>query len=120
MTFNFAALNETAHHAKQYHYDTAPVPFSFSKFVDDRTARIKQLNGAYERNWGKDNIDLIHAHAKFVSDHELEITPNDGSKSYRLTAPNICIATGSWATLPEGIPGSEHGITSDEFFLMKV
>jgi glutathione reductase (NADPH) len=119
-TWNMGSINEALHHSKAYHYDTGDVPFSFSKFVDDRSAKIRSLNKAYENNWNKDGIDLIKARATFVSDHELEIKPNDGSDSYRLKADHICIATGSYATKPKGIPGSEHGITSDEFFSIKV
>lgn len=120
MTWNMASINESLHKSKYYHYDTKDVPFNFSKFVEDRDARIRTLNGAYERNWAKDGIDLIHARATFVSDHELEIKPNDGSESYRLKADHICIATGSYATVPKDIEGAEHGITSDEYFLIKV
>lgn len=117
MTWNFASINETLHHGAFYGYDTGkPVPFDFTKFVEKRHARIQQLNGIYEKNWNNDGIDLIHGHAKFISDHELEIAPNDGSEPYRITAPHITIATGGWPTKPEGIKGSEHGITSDEYF----
>lgn len=119
ITWNFASINETIEKAKHYHYDTKKVPFDFRKFVEDRDARIKVLNGAYENNWAKDGIDLIHARASFVSDHELEVTPNDGSEPYRIKADHICIATGSFATVPSDIEGSEHGITSDEFFSIK-
>jgi glutathione reductase (NADPH) len=120
MTWNMASVNEMLDHSKAYHYDTAKTNFSFAKFVDDRSARIKQLNAAYERNWAKDGAELVHAHATFVSDHELEIKPNDGSEAYKVSADHICIATGSYATTPKDIPGSDHGITSDEFFLIKV
>ena len=121
MTWNFASINETIHKSKYYHYDaTKGVPFDFHKFVDDRDSRIKTLNGAYESNWAKDGVDLIHATAKFLSDHELEITPNDGSEVYTLSADHITIATGSYATVPKDIEGAKHGITSDEYFLIKV
>jgi len=120
MTWNFASINETIHKSKYYHYDaTKGVPFDFHKFVDDRDSRIKTLNGAYESNWAKDGVDLIHATAKFLSDHELEITPNDGSEVYTLSADHITIATGSYATVPKDIEGAKHGITSDEYFLIK-
>jgi glutathione reductase (NADPH) len=120
MTWNFASINETIHKSKRFHYDAPKdVPFDFRKFVDDRDARIHVLNGAYESNWAKDGIDLIHGWAKFVSDHELEITPNDGSEKYHLQADHICIATGGYAVKPGDIEGAEHGITSDEYFSIK-
>jgi glutathione reductase (NADPH) len=103
--------------ATRYEYEVPKdLPFDFHKFVDKRHAKIKQLNGIYETNWAKDGIELIHARATFVSDHELEIKPNDGGDAYRITADHICIATGSYPTKPKDIEGSEHGITSDEYF----
>lgn len=120
MTKNFSSINETIKAGKHYGYDFgSSTPFDFTSFVEKRHARIKQLNNAYESNWAKDGIELIHATAKFVSDHELEVIPNDGSESYRVTAPHIVIATGGWPTKPEGIKGSEYGITSDDFFSIK-
>lgn len=120
MTWNFASINEAIKYGKHYGYDfSAGVPFDFKSFVEKRDARIKVLNGAYENNWAKEGIELIHATATFVSAHELEIKPKDGSESYRITAPHITIATGSYPTKPEGIKGSEYGITSDEYFLIK-
>jgi glutathione reductase (NADPH) len=87
--------------------------------VEKRDARINVLNGAYENNWAKEGIDLIHGTATFLTDHELEIKPNDGSEPYKMHAEHICIATGSYPTKPGDIKGSEHGITSDEYFLIK-
>ena len=54
-----------------------------------------------------------------MDNHILEIKPNDGSPTYQITAPHITIATGSYPTKPEGIKGSEYGITSDDFFSIK-
>ena len=120
MTWNFAAINETIHAGRHYGYDFSKgAPFDFTTFVEKRHARIKVLNGAYESNWDKDGIELIHGTASFVSPKELEIKPNDGSESYRITAPQICIATGSYPPKPPGIKGSDYGIDSDGYFLIK-
>jgi glutathione reductase (NADPH) len=77
------------------------------------------LNGIYEKNWANEGIDLYHGTAKFLSDHEMEVTPNDGSEVFRVRADHITIATGSFPTKPQKIKGSEHGISSDEYFLIK-
>lgn len=119
MTWNFASINETIKAGKHYGYTTGEVSFDFKSFVEKRDARIKVLNGAYENNWAKEGIELIHATATFVSAHELEIKPKDGSEAYRISAPHITIATGSFPTKPEKITGSQYGITSDEYFLIK-
>ena len=116
---NFASINETIEKGKHYGYDVQKVPFSFKTFVEKRDARIHTLNGIYEKNWDNDGIDLYHASATFLSDHELEIKPNDGSEPFKINAKHVCIATGSYPTKPQDIKGSEHGISSDEYFLIK-
>ena len=107
------------HKGHHYGYDFPKVPFDYKTFVDKRDAQIKKLNGIYETNWEKEGIDLYHATATFLTDHELEIKPKDGSEPFRINAKHVCIATGSFPTKPGKIKGSEHGITSDEYFLIK-
>lgn len=120
MTWNFASINETIEAGRHYGYDFGKdVPFDFTSFVEKRHARINVLNGAYESNWAKEGIDLIHGTASFISPHELEVKPKDGSEAYRITAPHICIATGSYPGKPPNIKGSEYGIDSDGYFLIK-
>lgn len=120
MTLNFASINEAVKNGKHYGYDFSKgVSMDFTTFVEKRHARIKVLNGAYETNWAKEGIDLMHGSASFVNAHELKITPKDGSEPFHISAPKICIATGGYPTKPSGIKGSEYGITSDEFFLIK-
>jgi glutathione reductase (NADPH) len=121
MTYNFASINETLKHGKHYGYDIpANTPFDYGSFVEKRSARIKVLNGAYESNWSKEGIELIHGTAKFLSKNEMEIDLKDGGGKTRVTAPHICIASGGFPTKPQDIKGAEHGITSDDFFSIKV
>ncbi|RMZ90498.1 hypothetical protein DV736_g2284, partial [Chaetothyriales sp. CBS 134916] len=120
MTWNYASINETLHKGPYYGYDIPnPIHQDFAAFVEKRHARIKTLNGIYETNWAKEGIDLFHGAAKFLSNHEMEVTPNDGSEPFRVRADHICISTGSYPTIPHSIKGAEHGISSDEFFLIK-
>ena len=120
MTLNFACINEALKHGKHYGYDIpANTPFDFASFVDKRDARIKVLNGAYESNWEKEGIELIHGTATFVNKNELEVELKDGSGKVHVSAPHICIATGSFPTKPSNIKGAEYGITSDDFFSIR-
>ncbi len=99
-----------------YGYDIPKeVKFNFAEFKRKRDARIKTLNGAYERNWDKEHIDLVHGTATFASQKELEVTLDDGQTA-TFTAPHILIATGGYPIFPKNIPGHEHGISSDGFF----
>ncbi|KAE8163881.1 hypothetical protein BDV40DRAFT_261842 [Aspergillus tamarii] len=115
MTWNFATVNETLHVAEHYGY-TIPkdVKINYRHFKELRDATVKRLNGAYERNWGREGIDLVHGRAHFVDSKVIEVANNDGTKA-RYTAPHILIATGGRPKLPN-VKGAEHGITSDGFF----
>jgi glutathione reductase (NADPH) len=120
MTYNMATINEQLKYGKHYGYDIPQdVPFDFGEFVDKRTARIKVLNGVYETNWEKEGIELIHGTATFIDKNNMEVTLKDGSGKIRVSAPHICIATGSHPIKPAGIKGAEYGITSDDFFSIK-
>ncbi|KAJ5983304.1 hypothetical protein N7481_005403 [Penicillium waksmanii] len=115
MTWNFATINEMLEVGKHYGYDIPEkVKFDYTHFKNTRDAVIKRLNGIYERNWGREGIDLVHGRARFVESKVIEVANEDGSVS-RFTAPHILIATGGRPNVPK-VPGSEHGITSDGFF----
>ncbi|KAJ5146952.1 uncharacterized protein N7443_001449 [Penicillium atrosanguineum] len=118
MTWNFATIQETMDIGKHYGYDIPEgIKIDYNKFKTTRDAVIKRLNGAYERNWGNEGIDLVHGRAHFVEPKVIEVNQEDGSVA-RYTAPHILIATGGRPSLPK-VPGVEHGITSDGFFEME-
>lgn len=58
--------------------------------------------------------------ATFKSPHEMEIDLKDGSGKVTVAADHITIASGGFPIKPKEIKGAEHGITSDDFFKMKV
>lgn len=73
------------------------------------------MNGAYERNWNREGIDLVHGTAKFSGKSEIEVELQDGGKA-SFAAPHILVATGGYPIVPNHIEGATHGITSDGFF----
>ena len=91
------------------------IDFNFAEFKKKRDANIESLNGAYERNWSREKIDLVRGTATFQSQKEIEVDLEDGDKVV-YTAPHILIATGGYPVKPRDIPGAELGISSDEFF----
>lgn len=119
MTWNFATINETLEIGKNYGYEIPEhVKFDYTHFKNTRDAVIKRLNGMYERNWGREGIDLVQGRAGFVEPKTIEVQLADGSGTARYTAPHILLATGGRPNLPS-VPGAEHGITSDGFFEME-
>ncbi|EDQ85166.1 uncharacterized protein MONBRDRAFT_38979 [Monosiga brevicollis MX1] len=105
-----ATMSEALHDAKDYGFDiTQHAPFDWPTLKKKRDAYIERLNGIYDRNLEKGNIEKIVGHAKFVDKNTVDV---DGTQ---YTADHIVIATGGYPTLPN-IPGAELGITSDGFF----
>ena len=116
MCWNFASINETLDVGRHYGYDIPEnVNINYNYFKNIRDATIKRLNGAYERNWDREGIDLVHGRARFVEPQTIEVDNVDGSGKTQYTAPHILIATGGRPNIPK-VKGAEHGITSDGFF----
>ncbi|KAF1993939.1 glutathione reductase [Amniculicola lignicola CBS 123094] len=121
MTWYFASVNEVLKGAKNYFYDVPEdVKFHFEKFKKRRDEQIVRLNGAYERNWSREGIELVHGTAKFSGPKEIEVELQDGSGKASYTANHILIATGGHPLVPEDVQGAHHGITSDGFFDIEV
>ncbi|MFQ3230685.1 glutathione-disulfide reductase [Reinekea sp.] len=93
-----------------YTVDSKP-QFDWVKLRDNKTTEIERLNGVYQRMLESAGVQIIDGHAEFETAHQVKI----GDKSY--TAKNILIASGSWPFKPS-VPGSEHVMTSNEFFYM--
>jgi len=109
-------VSEILKDSLHYGYDIPQnIKFNFADFKKKRDENIKGLNGAYERNWNRENIDLVRGTAAFKSREEIEVDIQDGEKAV-YSAPHILIATGGYPIKPQGIPGAELGITSDGFF----
>lgn len=115
MTWNFASINEAVEVGRHYGYEIPDVKINYPHFKKLRDAVVKRLNGAYERNWGREGIDLVHGRAYFVEPKTIEVDLVDGSGKARYTAPHILIATGGRPNIPK-VKGAEYGISSDEFF----
>ena len=117
ITVNFASINETLKDGVHYDYDIPKdIKFNFAEFKKKRDADVHRLNGAYERNWARDGIDLVHGTASFTGPKEISVEPVDGGEKTVYTAPHILIASGGHPTFPKDIPGSDYGISSDGFF----
>jgi glutathione reductase (NADPH) len=92
-----ASVNEVLKGAKNYFYDVPEnANFRFDQFKKKRDEVILRLNGAYERNWNREGIELVHGTARFTSEKEIEVDLQDGSGKAAFTAKHILIATGEW------------------------
>jgi glutathione reductase (NADPH) len=114
-----ADLMEKVHQSGGYAFNELAPKFSWKDFKPKRDAYIHRLRGIYTSNWAKEGIELHKGFASFVDKNTIEITKSeDPSQKYKITADNICVATGGTPTLPSDndIPGASLGISSDGFF----
>ncbi len=86
--------------------------FDWTAFCERRDIEIARLSGLYVTNLQNAGADLVHARAVLQDAHTVAL-PDKGET---FTADKILIATGGWPTLPEGVEGLEHAITSNEAF----
>ncbi|VEU23628.1 DEKNAAC104791 [Brettanomyces naardenensis] len=94
--------------------------FDWATYKTKRDAYVKRLNGIYESNLSKENVDYVFGSASFNKDGSISVVDkDDASKITKYTADKILIATGGKPNLPTDIPGFELGITSDGFFRLE-
>lgn len=105
-----ASLAHALHDASGYGFDLKVSGFDWSAFVAKREAYIHNINNAYAKYLGKNNVEFTHGHARFDGANTIVI---DGKK--KVTAERIIIAPGGTPTMP-ALPGIEHAIDSNGFF----
>lgn len=107
--FNTAVHAEYIHDHADYGFDVTLNNFSWATVKKSRDAYVKRLNGIYENNLKKDNVEYIPGHAVFTPEGNVKV----GDTVY--SSKHILIAIGGRPTVP-AFPGCEFGITSDGFF----
>jgi len=113
MASDFAHQFETA---EGYGW-TVDASFDWPKFIDTKDVEIARLSGIYAANLGKAGVDLIHGRAVLTDAHTVVIAgKGEDGGDLTVTAERILIATGGRPWMPEGLPGIEHAITSEEAF----
>jgi glutathione reductase (NADPH) len=98
--------------ARGFGWEVGDAAFDWPRFLDAKDVEIARLSGIYVTNLQNAGADLVHARAQLTDAHTVELP--DKGRSY--TAEKILIATGGRPVLPDGIPGIEHAITSNEAF----
>jgi glutathione reductase (NADPH) len=107
--WNAAEIAHAIEDAPGYGFEIAAPPHDWPALKQARDAYVLRLNGIYEHNLAKRNVELARGVARLTAAHAVEVNGR------RATAAHIVIATGSHALLPDA-PGAELGITSDGFF----
>lgn len=87
---------------------TGHATLDWGKLIAAKNAELDRLGGIYLRMLERSKVQLIEGRGRIVDPHTVDV---DGT---RYTAERILVATGGWPHIPDDIPGSEHGITSNE------
>ena len=98
--------------AAGFGWSVGPRTFDWATLIANKDREIARLNTVHERLLDDAGVRRFEGRACVVDPHTVEI----GGK--RFTAENVLVATGGWPRRPE-IPGSEHGISSNEAFHLK-
>src|SRR5688572_14132732 len=98
--------------ARGYGWTVGETSFSWPALRDAVQKEVGRLSGIYSSNLAKAGVTAFEERAELVDAHTVKLMKS-GSQ---LTAERVLIATGGSPYLPEGLPGVELGITSNEAF----
>lgn len=112
MMANAATVQETIADAAGYGLTVEQKGFSWEHLKSARDAYVARLNGIYESNLRKSQVDWIVGRARFEQDGGVRV----GERVLR--APHTLIAVGGRPHRPE-LPGAELGGTSDDAFALE-
>tara|TARA_R110002167_G_scaffold21029_7_gene76566 strand:+ start:3552 stop:4952 length:1401 start_codon:yes stop_codon:yes gene_type:complete len=103
--------------AEGYGWSFESAKFDWPKFLESKDVEIARLSGIYVANLGKAGVDLVHGRAVLKDAHTVAILgKGDGGGDRIITAERILVAPGGRPWKPEGIPGIDLAITSEEAF----
>src|SRR5882757_558160 len=98
--------------AEGYGWSKIDSVFDWKAFLAAKDVEIGRLSGIYASNLAKAGADLVHAKARLVDAHTVELV----GKNKTVTADIVLIATGGRVSVPETVPGVDYAITSNEAF----
>lgn len=85
--------------------------FDWPTLMANKDKEIARLNGIYRNILNNNDVKIYESRARLLDAHTIEV----GGET--VTAERILVATGGWPVVPK-FPGSEHAITSNEFFVL--
>ena len=101
--------------APGYGWTVGPTSFDWPTLRDNVQKEVTRLSAIYTSNLAKAGVTAFEERAELVDAHTVRLKKSGGD----ITAERILIATGGRPYLPEGLPGLELGITSNEAFLLE-
>jgi len=86
--------------------------FDWATLRDNVQKEVTRLSGIYNSNLAKAGVTAFEERAELMDAHTVRLLKSNSEFS----AERILVATGGRPYLPEGLPGGELGITSNEAF----
>ena len=99
--------------ARAYGWDVTDGPFDWTKFSAKLNTELDRLEGVYRRLLDGSEVTIFDARASLKDPHTVVLSTGE-----EISAKHILIATGGRPVVPD-MPGSEHGITSNDIFLLE-
>jgi glutathione reductase (NADPH) len=102
-------------HAAGFGWSVPKPTFDWRSLVAAKDKEIARLSAAYRANLEGSGARLIEERARIIGPHRVRI-----ASGREFSALHILVAVGSRPTLPAGVAGLEHAITSNEVFDLPV
>ena len=109
-----AEFSQSFRDAAGYGWTVGAVTFDWPTLRDNVQKDVARLSGIYTTNLIKTGVTAFEERAEVVDAHKVRLAKSGSG----LTAERILIATGGRPQVPDGLPGVELGITSNEAFLL--
>ena len=100
--------------AAGYGWTIGEARFDWHTLRDRVQSEVTRLSGIYAANVAKAGVTVFEERAELLDAHRVRLV-NSGSE---ITAERILVATGGRPSLPDEFPGRDHGITSNEAFVL--
>jgi len=101
--------------SKGYGWTVHDARFDWPTLRDNVQKEVTRLSGIYTSNLIKAGVTPFEERAELIDAHRVKLVKSGGE----FTAGRILIATGGAPQLPDGLPGLELGISSNEAFLLE-
>src|SRR5690606_39176380 len=105
-----ASFSDACRDAEAYGWQVQKPAFEWSVLRRNKDNEIKRLSGIYQNLLKNAGVTIFNGRAEVTGPHQIRI----GEEQVR--ARHILIATGGKSAMPEGIPGIELAMDSDDFF----
>jgi glutathione reductase (NADPH) len=100
--------------APGYGWTVGEATFDWPTLRDNVQKEVTRLSAIYTSNLLKTGVTAFEERAEILDPHTVKLAKS----GTHLTAERILVATGGAPSLPEGLPGCDLGITSNEAFLL--